>query len=109
MTNIEKSELKKFFDHIVQADPFDHESFIYSRYMQRDSEDSEYALRATYVHGVAYIEGLVGHEGIKIKVFYNKLQGIQLWTYLGDEPRVDSWPYHQIDAALKEIFLLTKQ
>ncbi|MFO5890261.1 hypothetical protein ACLBSJ_31015 [Klebsiella pneumoniae] len=81
MTNIEKSELKKFFDHIVQADPFDHESFIYSRYMQRDSEDSEYALRATYVHGVAYIEGLVGHEGIKIKVLYNKRQVIQLCAY----------------------------
>ncbi|MFO5759936.1 hypothetical protein ACLBQR_31760, partial [Klebsiella pneumoniae] len=49
MTNIEKSELKKIFDHIVQADPFDHESFIYSRYMQRDSEHSVYALRSTLV------------------------------------------------------------
>ncbi|ATN94927.1 hypothetical protein FDJ06_gp350 [Pseudomonas phage SL2] len=108
MSNMKKSSLKEFFEHITQADPFNPYSFVYSRPIQYTGEDSEYALHVTYVHGAAYIEGLVGHEGIRINVFYNKLQGIQLWTYLDNEPRVDSWPYYQVDAALEEIIRLTK-
>ncbi|MFO5795529.1 hypothetical protein, partial [Klebsiella pneumoniae] len=74
------------YEQINEAVISNQATLIYPRSMQRDSEDSEYALRAPYVHGVAYIEGLVGHEGIKIKVFYNKLQRIQHWSYLDNDP-----------------------
>lgn len=103
-----KSSLAQFIEHISKADPFDSESFIYSRTMQGNAEDGEYQVRASYVHGSAYIEGLVGGDGTKIKVFYNRLQGIQLWVYVGKEPRVDSWPPHHIDKALEEIIHLAK-
>lgn len=106
---MEKSSLAKFIDHITTSDPFDSETFIYCRNMQGNNEDGEYQLRASYVHGAAYLEGLVGSNGIKIKVFYNHLQGAQLWVSHIPDPVVTTWSQYRINEMLDKIIHLAKQ
>lgn len=90
-------KLKEFIDHIVSSDPYDSNSFIFGRTDHSNGIEGEYMLRLSYVHGAAFIEGIVGKDAVKIKVFYNHLQGSQLWIYDGQDdgsPTVESYvPY----------------
>lgn len=77
--------LKKFINNAMMADRFDSNKYVTNLTMTSNADEGNFQLSATYVFGAAFIEGVVGSDSVRIKVFINQLQGAQLWINTNQE------------------------
>lgn len=77
--------LKQFINNAMMTDRFDSNKYVTNLTMTSNTNKSNFQLSATYIYGAAFIEGAVGSDSVRIKVFINQLQGAQLWINTNQE------------------------
>lgn len=102
---MKNTKLAEFIKHMVEADAFNPETFTYQRTISETTEDGEYQVRGSFVHGSGFIEGVLGEDAHKFRLYFNQLQGFQFWLY-GDNDAIintSSWQPHQLNDVYTEL------